>query len=369
MPNRQGQDGITGADRLLEWFAGVRRDLPWRADDDPWRVWVAEVMLQQTRVERVREYFSSFLEVFPTVETCAEAEPHEVLAAWSGLGYYRRARMLHAGARTVAASGRWPRGYAAWRALPGVGDYTAAALASRCDGQVVAAIDGNVARVVGRQEGLQGPLDRSGRRQLQNAALALLDEQRPGDSNQALIELGALVCLPQRPRCEECPLGVGCVAAASKEPASYGPRRGAPARVAVTLLVAVVERGGSVLLRRRSEDQRLLAGLWELPWCEVPAAEAAAALGVRYGGCWTLERPLGVVRHQITHRSITVEVVAARCNGEAELVEVSRAELQRFPLPSVVAKCLALAGPLPAGRSGSDQETAGAPSANLGRRR
>jgi A/G-specific adenine glycosylase len=278
-----------------------------------------------------------------------------VLASWSGLGYYRRARQMHAAARQIAATG-FPRTPEGLRALPGIGDYTAAAVASIAFGVATPVVDGNVERVVGRLLALDGDPKTAGMRaKLRDAAAALLDPGRPGDSNQALMELGATVCLPQRPRCLACPVTEGCAALATGDPERFPPPRRRRATTAVKLLVALVEEEGRALLFRRPEGSTLLAGTWELPWIELnggpDGAEelrsyAAAALAVRYGGAWQIGTALATVRHGITHRAIEARVVAARLSGTGVVEEgmeagwFSAEERQALPLSSLVGKVI-----------------------------
>ncbi len=192
---------------LLAWYDGFRRDLPWRRTRDPWAVWVSEVMLQQTQVATAAPYFVRFLDRFPNPAALAEASEEELLAFWSGLGYYRRARLLQSGARAVAARGEMPRRPEELLRLPGIGPYTAAAIASIAFGEPVPVLDGNVARVMARLEGIREPATSAPvRRRLRVAAAGWLDATRPGDSNQALMELGATLCRPRAPRCASCPL-------------------------------------------------------------------------------------------------------------------------------------------------------------------
>ncbi|MGH9579251.1 MAG: A/G-specific adenine glycosylase, partial [Terriglobales bacterium] len=210
--------------RLLAWYGRHGRDLPWRRTRNPYRIWVSEIMLQQTRVPAVLRHYHEFLRRFPSVQRLAAARPESVLAAWSGLGYYRRARSLHAAARVIVRerSGRFPHRAQDWRALPGVGRYTAAAIASIAFDEPVAVVDGNVERVLSRLPG--------GRRRLAASAIwesagALLSRSRPGDFNQAMMELGATVCLPQAPKCGECPLASWCKARGAVERAAKAPRQ------------------------------------------------------------------------------------------------------------------------------------------------
>jgi A/G-specific adenine glycosylase len=300
---------------ILAWFDRHRRDLPWRRTKDPYRIWLSEVMLQQTRVETVLPFYNRFLSRFPTVEDLAHAELGEVLALWSGLGYYRRARQLHAAALEIAEGGGFPTTVDGLLELPGIGAYTAAAVASIAFGVAAPVLDGNVERVLARCLALrEDPRAAGGRRQLLAAAAELLDSRRPGDSNQALMEIGATICLPRRPRCLLCPLRPGCRAAAAGDPERYPVARAKRRTERHRLLVAVVESGDRVLLFRRPEDSALLAGTWELPWVPleqagVPANGApAAGLAARYGGRWSLAPRGAQVRHGITFRDLEVDV-------------------------------------------------------------
>ena len=363
------------AARLLAWYRAQRRDLPWRRTRDPWAIWVSEVMLQQTRVEHVVSFFQPFLDRFPNPAALATAPLDEALARWSGLGYYRRLRLLHRAAKEVVAmGGTIPSEPAALRALPGVGDYTAAAVASIAFGRAVAVLDGNVERVLARRLACAEDTTRAAvKSRLRAAAAELLDPAAAGESNQALMELGATVCAPRAPRCGACPIAAGCLAGESGSPEAFPrpARRQQPRRV--SLLVAVVARGSRVLLFRRGEDERLLAGTWELPWIETTAGEAEAAvagaadsLGERYGGQFVLGEELGRVRHAITTRRLTATVCRARCDGEGaipgcavpgcavpeggvaegrEARWVERSEIATLATSSLVAKALALAFP------------------------
>lgn len=346
----------TAAERLLAWYEGARRELPWRASRDPYRVWLSEVMLQQTRVETVVPYYRRFLAAFPDVAALAAAPEDAVLAAWSGLGYYRRARQLHAAARAVAAAGGFPGDAAGWRALPGVGDYTAAAVASIAYGEPVPVLDGNVERVMARLLARDGdPRRAAQRRELRAAAAALLVAGRAGDSNQALMELGATVCRPRAPRCGACPLAADCRGRESGRPEDFPAPRARRAVERLRLVMAVAERDGRVLLFRRPEGSSLLGGTWELPWCEEPpmAADgsepsaASAELERRYGGRWRLGVRCGAVRHGITHRALEVAIHAAEVAAADAVAAgpearwVGEEGLGGLPLSSLVTKALA----------------------------
>jgi len=340
-------------DDLLAWFDQHRRDLPWRRTSDPYKIWLSEVMLQQTRVETVLPFYSRFLERFPTVDDLARAEVEEVLALWSGLGYYRRARQLHAAARTIAAAGAFPATLEGLLGLPGVGAYTAAAVASIAFGVAAPVMDGNVERVLARVLALgEAPQAGAPRRKLHAAAAELLDARRPGDSNQALMELGATLCTPRRPKCLLCPLLAGCRAARDGDPERYPAPKAKREAERHRLLVAVAANGAGVLLFRRPEDSTLLAGTWELPWVSLERNGVSekgtpeSILAARYGGRWTLQPRAAQVRHGITYRDLEVDVHRAELawGGEAQggmaagwFDEAGRAGL---PLSSLVGKVL-----------------------------
>lgn len=354
--------------RLLAWYEHHRRDLPWRRDRDPYRVWLSEVMLQQTRVEVVAPYFERFVARFPDVATLAAADLDDVLARWSGLGYYRRARQLHAAARRIAAAGGvFPSTVEGLRALPGVGAYTAAAVASIAFDVPVAVIDGNVERVMSRAAALDGdPRKAAGRRRVAELAESLLDRRHPGDSNQALMELGATVCTPRRPHCAACPLRQptaavsgteawpGCAAALGGDPESHPPpRRRRPVERRRRLVALVEDEEGRLLLFRRPDASTLLAGTWELPsvpWREETsgAPELGTALARRYGSGWRIGERLATTRHGITFRDLELVIHRADleggegvAEGGAEAAWHRRPALAGLPLSSMVGKALA----------------------------
>jgi A/G-specific adenine glycosylase len=303
---------------LLAWYERHRRDLPWRGERDPYRVWVSEVMLQQTRVAAVIEYYRKFLQQFPDVRSLAAARLPKVLAAWSGLGYYRRARMMHAAAREIvkARRGVFPQTAEDWHALPGIGRYTSAAIASIALGEPVAVVDGNVERVLERLQGR--PL--SGAEAWQ-AAGSLLSKKRPGDFNQAMMELGATVCLPRQPNCGECPVRAGC-ATRGVLPASQQ-----VARRKAEIAYGLNCRNGSVLLVRRPANASLMAGMWELPEL---SREAVAAHG---NGSLSL-------RHSITVTDYSVRVVREAAPANAGGQWVARKRLETLPLTGLTRKIL-----------------------------
>jgi A/G-specific adenine glycosylase len=296
---------------LLAWYAASCRDLPWRNSRDPWAIWVSEVMLQQTRVETVTPYYVRFLDRFPTPRALSEAPESDVLAAWSGLGYYRRARMLHAGAKAVAG-GTMPSTREGLLALPGIGPYTAGAIASIAFEEPVGLVDGNVARVFARIFALEDDMKREGIKKAQALASTLVDRARPGDWNQALMELGATVCTPRSPACDRCPVASLCRAHAEDRahllPIARPKAKPKPERI--TALVA--SRGALVLLaRRRSEG--LFGGLWEPPVAGGGAA-AKRALFAAFGAERAVK--VGRVVHVLTHRRLIVDVWRAELRAD-----------------------------------------------------
>lgn len=307
-------------------------------------------MLQQTRVEAVIPYYRKFLNKFATVEILASSSIDEVLAMWSGLGYYRRARQLHAAAIQISSSGgQIPRASSEWLELPGIGPYTAAAVASIAFGEVIPVLDGNVERLLSRRLAWEGnPKKSAGKRVLSAAAARLLDQDRPGDSNQALMELGATICRPRSPRCEQCPLIEGCEGFSIGQPDRFPvPQKRRPS-LKVELAVIVVKRDSRVLMFRRPKDSSVMADLWELP--NVPLSGNSETmekgLGSQYGGFWRLE-PLGVqVRHQVTYRALNLHLFSAvvddggRVGEGPEAAWVDIYDSSNFAMSSMVGKIL-----------------------------
>lgn len=267
--------------RLLKWYDENKRDLPWRASHDPYAIWVSEIMLQQTRVTVVVDRYQAFLKRFPSLVSLALANEEEVLALWSGLGYYRRARMLHKAAQYVAQNyyGSLPSKAEELRELPGIGEYTAAAIASIAHGEAVAVVDGNVERVLSRL----ARWDESAnlRRKVGELAARLVDAERPGDFNQAMMELGAVVCLPRSPHCNECPLSADCSTRGEHKTQKRAPMKSVEIAHALSVRSSpkktAHDRGGrEVLLEQRPATVSVMPGLWELPQlneAEVPPEE------------------------------------------------------------------------------------------------
>jgi len=259
--------------QLLEWYARNRRDLPWRRNPDPYAIWVSEIMLQQTRVAVVVDRYKAFMARFPTLVSLALAQEQDVLAMWSGLGYYRRARMLHKAARFVAdrLKGNLPVDSEALRMLPGIGAYTAAAIASIAHGEAVAVVDGNVERVLCRLEGWQAGSRKGGgaavRRKIESLAARLVDPAQPGDFNQALMELGATVCLPRNPMCLVCPVAADCKTQGEHNTAPRPPMQSREVAHALAVRTGrqASQSSREVLLEQRPAALTVMPGLWELP--------------------------------------------------------------------------------------------------------
>jgi A/G-specific adenine glycosylase len=294
------------AHALVPWFDRVQRDLTWRRTRDPYAIWVSEIMLQQTRVETVERYFTRFVARFPDVETLAGADEQEVLAAWSGLGYYRRARLLHRGARHVADQwqGRIPTEVAGLRTIPGVGRYTAGAIASIAFDRPVALVDGNVARVLSRVQAIEHA-DEQGADAAEHWALAgaIMQHGSPRVLAQALMELGATVCTPKSPQCLLCPVRSHCVAHRQGKTAVIpAPRKRVAQPLERWAALAVVSRRRLLLIRRPLDA--LLGGMWCLPLVPIDGAGRADPnhVQVLLGAELQMDAPLGAVRHVFTHR-------------------------------------------------------------------
>jgi len=310
------------AERLLTWFRGARRKLPWRTGfpRDPYAVLVSEVMLQQTQVDRVAEAFPRFMRRFPSLEALAAAPEEDAVHAFSGLGYYRRARLLHASARAVVGRGGWPRSAAELAALPGFGPYTSAAVAAFAFAGSDPPVDGNVSRVTARLRALDMPMGSSALLAAGRELAAGLHVETPTPEIwEALMELGATVCTPASPRCDACPLADSCAALAAGAPLAYpGPRPTRPQERQRWVAVWLQRQDGRVLLRRIDEGP-LLAGLWLPPYAVLSdgadPTSAARAVAGQAGFAGTLS-PAPAVRHGITHRDIRVLPYVAAIPGD-----------------------------------------------------
>jgi len=303
-------------EELLRWYDQNHRELPWREDRDPYRVWVSEIMLQQTRVNAVLEHYRKFLERFPTVHDLARARESSVLAAWSGLGYYRRARMLHRAAKTVVKEhgGSFPATSEQLRMLAGVGRYTAAAIASIAFGERAAVVDGNVERVLSR---LSRQVLAGEERWL--VAESLISPQRPGDFNQAMMELGATICLPRQPKCHACPVVEFC-----RSRGEMVRERRKQRQHRREIGCAFCCRNGAIFLTQRPESASLMPGMWELP--EVSLQNEF--------------RPWITLRHSITVTDFVVRVVRSDVPAKTAGRWVPIERIVRLPLTGLARKIL-----------------------------
>ena len=315
--------------RLGAWYLANHRDLPWRRTTDPYRIWISEIMLQQTRVAAVIPYYERFLTRFPDPAALAAAADDDLLTAWSGMGYYSRARNLRAAARLIVAAGKFPDDYDEILKLPGIGPYTAAAVSSICFGTPRAVLDGNVIRVVARLTQDSGDIQSlRTKERLQQVAQLLLHPANPAAHNQAVMELGATICVPRAPKCELCPVSEFCAARSSglERELPIKLRRAEIRRERRTLLVAI--RNGNILLWQRAKDHAMLGGFWELPEPhQLPEANSA--------------KLLSEFSHAITNHIYDFRVVRIRAGQVAfPLQWTPLGQLPALPLSTVTRKAL-----------------------------
>ena len=346
---------MSEADRLIAWFRANARLLPWRtAPRNPYHSLVSELMAQQTQLHRVVPRFEAFVERFPNLRALAAATEDEVLALWSGLGYYRRARLLHRLAREVAAGGgELPRTAAELQALPGIGPYTAAAVASTVFGEAVPLMDGNVARVGARVLALaEDPRTKAGRTVVLEWVRALMADAPPGEVNEALMELGAKICTPSQPKCDLCPLVEGCSGHEEDDPTVYPPPRRRRETIEVHWLAVVIEDSDGRWMLRRVDEGPILKGLWLPPFKEIDPnrgleeqARGLAPFGV--------ESPMEFfepIKHSITHRRIEVTLGRTRVDHPVRVPDGwswADPEKPNLPTSSLLAKLLAWVGGSP----------------------
>ena len=336
------------SDLLLSWYDAHARALPWRGIHNAYRTWVSETMLQQTRVETVLSYYERFLSRFPTVEALADAPEDEVLKLWEGLGYYRRAANLHRGAQQVMAEygGELPQSVDTLKKISGIGEYTAGAIASIAFDQQVPAVDGNVIRVVSRVRGIRENVGvPSVRRRLQREAAALVPKTRPGDFNQAMMDLGATVCVPGTPSCEGCPVAALCDAyhAGDAEDLPELPRKNPPRNIDYDL--CLLFSGNRVLMRQRTE--RMLQGLWVFPMLEEHHAPGRLPGLVRRALGLTASVPeaAGEARHVFTHQVWRMRIYLMHVKEETAPEGwrfVTAEEMDALALPTAVEKAAAI---------------------------
>lgn len=336
------------AHNLLEWYRRHKREMPWRGEKDPYKIWISEIMLQQTRVDQVTPYFDNFISLFPTVFDLAKADQQEVLKAWEGLGYYSRARNLHSAAKEVVQqhNGKLPEEYEEIIKLKGIGPYTAAAITSIAFDKPHAVVDGNVIRVLSRY-GAIAEDTRKGKtvKQIQELANDLIDAERPGDFNQALMELGSVVCTPSKPDCFDCPVKSGCVAAKTAQTEQLPYKSPAKKKPHHVIGVGIIEDDdGRVLIAQRKE-KAMLGGLWEFPGGKQKEGEKIEAtverelfeeLGVQVKA----RKELMSLKHTYSHFSITMHayycilISGTPSPKESRQIRwIEKSELEKYPFP------------------------------------
>ena len=342
-------------ERLLAWYRAHCRELPWRSEPSPYRVWISEIMLQQTQVATVRPYFDRFIARFPDLPALATANPQDLLKAWEGLGYYSRVRNLQKAAKTVVneLKGELPADFTRLQELPGIGPYTAAAIASIAFNQPVPVVDGNVLRVFCRYWGIDEDIRGPGpRREIFARLQQAIGDHPPADFNQALMELGALVCRPRQPACAGCPLAADCIARRDDRTAEL-PRKGKAAAVPhYDIAVGVIFDGrGRILIARRDEAQ-MLGGLWEFPGGKLETGESAEQAVVREvreetGLEIAVLAPIATIRHAYSHFKITLQAFRCRKLGGRLKPDLPRPmkwvkpeELADYPFPRANQKLL-----------------------------
>jgi A/G-specific adenine glycosylase len=333
---------------LLAWFSEHARDLPWRRTTDPYAIWVSEIMLQQTQVRTVVPYYERFLNRFPTVEHLARARLDTVLKLWEGLGYYSRARNLHAAAKEIVArfGGRVPRSVEELLSLPGIGRYTAGAIANNAFAKPVPIVDGNIERVLCRVFHIRGyPKEAAVRKRLWSIAADLVPAREPGLFNQALMEIGAEVCTPRNPHCDGCPLNRLCEARRHNDQLSLPQRRSRKQLPSHTVAVGVICRDARILIDKR-KPEGLLGGLWEFPGGKIKPGEslkAALRREVReeVGITVRVNRLLAVVDHTYSHLRVRIHAFQCdyisgepRCIACADLKWVRPQDLRRYAFPA-----------------------------------
>lgn len=341
------QPNINFQAALIDWFEKAGRTLPWRETDDPYRIWLSEVMLQQTQVKTVLPYYRKFTKTFPTIHDLAKADLQEVLKMWEGLGYYARARNFHRAANIVCGKfgGIVPGPGEELRELPGIGDYIASAISSIVFNHPSAVVDGNVKRVLARLFRIATPVNGSNsHKSFKQAADGLLDKNRPGTFNQAMMELGALVCKPKTPLCETCPVPAFCAARQNRETDCYPKRIRKKTPPKRRIAVGVVYRNGRVLITRR-HPEGFLGGLWEFPGGNIIGRQKPENACIRNileqtGLTVEIDSRIAGVRHAYTHFTAVMEVFQCRyvsgnvtLNGPADYRWIRLSDIPLFPFP------------------------------------
>lgn len=337
---------------LFAWYDEHQRDLPWRTTRDPYKIWISEIILQQTRVAQGYDYFVRFVGRFPTVEALAEAPEDEVMRVWQGLGYYSRARNLHVAAKQIVAMGAFPQSYNELRSLKGVGDYTAAAIASFAFDEPKAAVDGNVCRVWSRVFGIDAPIDTvSGKRIISKIAQELIPPAYAAKYNQAVMEFGALQCVPKNPECVECPLAGKCIALAEGRIETL-PVKLHKVKVAPRYFSYLFVHNGDALLLRKRTGNDIWQNLYELPLIETPEpVEEEALFGCQEFEVWSKSIPFYIykgcvsgVKHVLSHRVLHTSFYEFEVSGSLPCPDtfcvVPFTELDNYALPRLIDRYL-----------------------------
>lgn len=337
------------SDILIDWYKSNKRDLPWRNTEDPYRIWISEVILQQTRVVQGYEYFIRFMEHFPTVESLAAADEDEVLKLWQGLGYYSRARNLHEAARSISKAGAFPKTYKEVRALKGVGDYTAAAICSFAYRLPHAVVDGNVYRVLSRWMGIDTPIDsREGTKLFAALAQELLDKRQPGLYNQAIMDFGALQCTPASPNCMFCPLSESCMARKSGKVEQL-PVRQHKTKIADRYFNYIYVRAGAFTFINRRSGKDIWKNLYEFPLVETPYAindekefyanekvNALLAKGEKPIYRCVMRGVKHILSHRIIHANFYEAILPEDTCSFSGFIKIPIEELDRYAVPRLI---------------------------------
>ena len=342
------------AENILLWYREHKRDLPWRHTKDPYKIWISEIILQQTRVAQGYDYYCRFIERFPDVFELAEAGPDEVMKYWQGLGYYSRARNLHEAAKTIALAGRFPETYDGIIALKGVGSYTAAAIASFAYDLPYAVIDGNVFRVLSRCFGVEEPIDiGAGKKIITDLANELLDKERPGVYNQALMDFGALQCVPSSPLCLFCPLGNHCIALKDGK-VDMLPRKAHKIKVRKRYFYYFYVRSGNCIFLRKRKDNDIWNGLYEFPLIEsegdLSEEQLFRSSGFKslFGNASFLQFRMvkEKMKHVLSHQWIFVDFYEVWLPEGTDMatsyMKVSIDDIDKFPVSRLISYCFSL---------------------------
>lgn len=333
---------------LTVWYNHNKRELPWRESKDPYKIWVSEVILQQTRVNQGMEYYFNFLAAFPDIKSLANAPEEEVLKAWQGLGYYSRARNIHHAAKTILADhgGVFPDNYQAIRNLKGIGDYTAAAISSIVFNLPHAVVDGNVYRVLARLFGITTPIDSSaGKKEVYSLAREMLDKEHPGEFNQALMEFGAIQCLPQQPLCSGCPLSIRCQAFISRSVSSFPVKSKKVSQRDRYLTYLYIESRNFLFLEKRG-DRDIWRNMYQFPLIETtgPATPEEVADSAEWKNLFENVKVVGLAVyperiHLLSHQRLHIRFMAVSTEGtqfDPGLIRVDKSAAGKYPVPKPV---------------------------------